>query len=164
MTAELVDRLAIADVVSSLAQAQDVKDWTTFRKLFVDNVNLDLSTQSGHPPEWLTADELTAKARATLDGFDCTHHASSNLLVDLSGDAAVCQAHMVAYHHVATDGIDFCVMRGYWRLALSKTDGRWLIKHWAVVRTAPWEGDPDVYRIAAERICTCFSRFAGRRQ
>jgi SnoaL-like protein len=147
----LAERVAIADLVASLAHAQDDRDWTTFRGLFADPMKLDLSGQSGHPPEWLTAGELTAKAQAALDGFACTHHASSNLLVDLVGNTADCRAHMVAYHQLPTDGIDYCVMRGYWKLGLFKVNGRWFIRQWAVVRTAPWEGDPDVYRIAAER-------------
>jgi hypothetical protein len=56
---------------------------------------------------------------------------------------------MVAYHHFPTDGVDFCTMRGYWELSLTRSRDGWRIDRWAVVRTAPWEGDPDLYRLAS---------------
>ncbi|MFF3485469.1 nuclear transport factor 2 family protein [Streptomyces sp. NPDC002701] len=152
---DLVDRAAVADVVAGLAHAQDDRDWTALRRLFADEVRLDLSTHyHGRPPTTVPAAELVELARRTLEGFDCTHHAATDLLVQLSGDEAECRAHMVAYHHVpgAPGVTDHCTMRGLWRLGLSRSGGRWLIRSWAVVRTAPWEGSPGVYELAAARI------------
>ncbi|MEV6639062.1 nuclear transport factor 2 family protein [Amycolatopsis sp. NPDC051371] len=151
---ELVDRTAIADVVAGLAHAQDDRDWIALRRLFAEEVMLDLSTHHhGRPPETVTAADLVELARATLEGFDCTHHAATGLVVRRSGDEADCRTHMVAYHHVPADPgvVDHCTMRGYWELKLRKVGGRWLIRHWAVRRTAPWEGSPDVYALAAAR-------------
>jgi hypothetical protein len=144
-----LDHVRITGVVAALAHAQDQKDWQRFRMLFTDRVTLDQSGQTGSAAEEMTADELTAKARTVLGGFACTHHATSNLLVDATGTGATCRAHMVAYHHLPAQGVDFCVMRGYWHLDMTRTEERWLIRRWAVVRTAPWEGDPDLYRIAS---------------
>jgi hypothetical protein len=151
---DLVDRAAIVDVVAGLAHAQDDRDWPALRELFADAVVLDLSTHYyGRPPTTIAAVDLVELARTTLEGFDCTHHAASNPLVRLSGDEASCRAHMVAYHHVPAEPgvVDHCTMRGYWRLKLRKAGGRWLIHHWGVQRTAPWEGSPDVYELAAAR-------------
>jgi hypothetical protein len=152
---ELLDRTAIADVVAGLAHAQDDRDWHALRRLFDETVVLDLSTHHfGSPPTTVAAADLVDLARTTLAGFDCTHHAATNLAVRLSGDEAACRTHMVAYHHVPAEPgvVDHCTMRGYWQLQLRKRDGRWLIHHWAVMRTAPWEGSPDVYALAAARI------------
>lgn len=151
---ELADRVAIAEVVAGLAHAQDDKDWVALRGLFADDVLLDLSTHHfGRPPATVRADDLVDLARGTLAGFDCTHHAASNLVVRLSGDEARCRTHMVAYHHVPAEPgvVDHCTMRGYWRLGLRRLGGRWLITDWAVVRSGPWEGSPDVYALAAAR-------------
>ncbi|GGM87026.1 hypothetical protein GCM10011609_24510 [Lentzea pudingi] len=151
---ELTDRAAITDVVTGLAHAQDDQDWTALRRLFADEVLLDLSTHHfGRPPATMTAADLTALASTTLDGFDSTHHATSNLELRVSGDEAECRVHVVAYHHVLADPgvVDHCTMRGYWRLGLSRTGGRWLITRWAVQRTCPWEGSPAVYALAAAR-------------
>jgi hypothetical protein len=151
---DLVDRAAIADAVAGLAHAQDDRNWTALRRLFADEVTLDLSTHYfGRPPTTVTAAELVELARATLEGFDCTHHTATNLAVQLSGNQAECRTHMLAYHHVPADPgvVDYCTMRGYWQLKLRKLGGRWLITHWAVIRTAPWEGSPDAYALAAAR-------------
>jgi hypothetical protein len=148
----LLDHLRITEVVTNLAHAQDFKDWKRFRSLFADHVTLDLTGRSGEPVEELTADEMTAMGRAIIDGFACTHHASSNLLVEISGTTASCRAHMVAYHHVPTPGVDYLTMRGYWYLDLVNTDDKWLIRRWTIVRTAPWEGNHDLYRIAREGV------------
>jgi hypothetical protein len=152
---DLQDRAAIADVVASLAHSQDDQDWTALRQVFAEIVELDLSThQLASPATTMPADDLVELARATLEGFDCTHHAATNLVVRLSGDSAECRTHVVAYHHVPAEPgvVDHCTMRGYWQLELRKADGRWLVRRWAVVRTAPWEGSPAVYQLAAARV------------
>lgn len=152
---DLLDRTAVAEVVAGLAHAQDDRDWVALRELFTDEVTLDLSTHHhGRPPTTVTAADLVELARTTLAGFDCTHHAATDLVVQRSGDEAACRTHVVAYHHVPTEPgvVDHCTMRGYWQLELRKAGGRWLIRQWAVVRTAPWEGSPDVYGFAAARI------------
>jgi len=148
------DRMAVMDVVARLAHAQDDRDWGALRDLFADRVRLDLSGQSGAAPVDLTAGELVDEARSVLEGFDSLHHATSVPLIEVDGDRATCRTHVVAYHHVPTDGVDFCTMRGRWELGLRREHDRWLVHRWAVVRTAPWEGSPDVYRIAADRRTT----------
>jgi hypothetical protein len=151
---DLADRAAVADVVAALAHAQDDRDWAALRQLFADTVRLELSAHyHGDRTTTVPAAELVELARTTLEGFDCTHHAATDLVVELSGDEAGCRAHMVAYHHVPADpGVtDHCTMRGHWRLGLRRSGGRWPIHHWAVVRTAPWDGSPDVYGLAAAR-------------
>ncbi|GHH27747.1 nuclear transport factor 2 family protein [Lentzea cavernae] len=151
---ELADRAAVTDVVTGLAHAQDDRDWVALRRLLADEVLLDLSTHHfGRPPATIPAADLVELASGTLTGFDSTHHATSNLDVRLSGDEARCRAHVVAYHHVPADPgvVDHCTMRGYWQLGLSRIGGRWLITRWAVQRTCPWEGSPDVYALAAQR-------------
>jgi hypothetical protein len=154
---DLVDRAVIADVVSGLAHAQDDRNWPALRDLFADEVTLDLSKHYyGSPPTTMEVADVIELARAGLTGFDCTHHAASNVVVKLSGDEAECRAHVVAYHHVPaeTGVVDYCTMRGYWELKLRKVLQHWVIHHWAVVRTAPWEGCPDVYEMAAARVKT----------
>jgi SnoaL-like domain len=149
----VADRVAISSVVAALAFAQDDQDWERLRSLFTPEVHLDLSRVFGEPPVEITAAELAGQARGVIGGFESTHHATSNAAVTVDGDEARCRAHVVAYHHLpAEDGrIDHCTMRGYWSLGLRRDGDRWLIARWAVVRTAPWEGDPGLYQVAAAR-------------
>lgn len=141
------DRLDIADVVTHIAHAQDDKDWPLLRSLFTGNVLLDLSRHSGAAPVDLTADGLVAAARATLDGFGCTHHVTANPSTTVDGDRATCRTHVIAYHDLETSPgvVERCTMRGYWELALRRVSGTWLVCRWAIVRTAPWEGSPEIY-------------------
>jgi hypothetical protein len=153
--AALRDRAAVTEVVARLAHAQDDRDWPALRALFAEEVLLDLSThQHGTPPTTLPAAELLALARRTLDGFDHTHHLATDLLPTVSGDEAECRAHVLARHELdtGTGAPGHVTMRGLWRLGLRRSGGRWLIDRWAVVRTAPWEGDPGLYARAAARL------------
>ena len=148
---ELSDRIAIADVLAGLAYAQDDKDWSALRLLFADVIRIDVSEHLGGEARDLPVDELVAMCRAVLDGFAMTHHATSNVRTTIDGDVAVSRAHMIAYHHLPTDpGIaDFCTMRGYWKVSLVRTNERWLINGWKIVRSGPLEGYPGLYQLAA---------------
>jgi hypothetical protein len=144
------DWIAIADVVAGLAHAQDDKDWERFEQLFADPMTLDQSAKSGEAAVTMTPAEMTDKGREVLQGFACTHHASSIPLIKVDGDTATCRTHMVAYHYLPVEGIDHCTMRGYWEFDLIRSGDGWRISRWTIVRTAPWDGDPDLYRLARQ--------------
>lgn len=151
--AALVDRAQIADLIAALAHAQDDKDWDALRELFADRVLLNLSGHLSNEPVDITAEELARMARSTLDGFDTTHHATSNVLVTFEDDEARCRVHVIAYHHLKSDPgvVDFCTMRGFWQLRMRKVHDRWRIHAWSIVRSGPYDGDPVVYELAAAR-------------
>jgi hypothetical protein len=149
---ELSDRAAIADVLAGLALVQDDKDWPAQRLLFADVVRLDLSEHGGDEPRDLPADELVAMGRAVIGGFAMTHHAISNIRTTIDGDVAIARAHVIAYHHLATEpGVaDFCTMRGYWKVNLRRSNDAWLVAGWKIVRSGPLEGYAGLYQLAAE--------------
>lgn len=145
----LADRLAIAEVVARLATAQDARDWTRLRTLLADHVRFDLSEHLGLPAGEVSAEDFVQQARGVADGFTATHHIAANLVIELDADdRASCGAHVLAYHHLA-DAPDprdaTCVMRGTWRVGLRKAGERWVIEQLTVVRTAPLEGNADLY-------------------
>ncbi|GIJ44873.1 hypothetical protein Val02_17590 [Virgisporangium aliadipatigenens] len=147
------ERERVAEAVVRLAYACDGKDWAGLRALVADRVRYDASRHRGGPAVELSAAEFTALARRSLDGFDTTHHALSNLLVTVDGDAAHCHAYVVAYHHVSTGPgtVDFCTMRGRCEFRLVAVGSQWRVREWTVVRTGPLEGSAEVYDIAAAR-------------
>lgn len=146
---ELSDRFEIADVVASLAHAQDDKDWDRFSELFADPVVLDASSHLGSEPVEFTPDELADLARNKIGGFTFTQHLTSNLLIEIDGDRASSRNHTAAYHYLPNDGIDYCLHRGYWKLSLRRESGKWLIEKWTVERPVPLEGDAGLYERAA---------------
>jgi hypothetical protein len=150
----LADRLAVGEVVARLAAAQDACDWAGLRLLLADHVSLDLSRHLGVPAGEISAEDFVERARGVATGFTATHHLTANLVVDLDADAerASCRAHVLAYHHLrdAPDPHDaVCVMRGSWDLRLHRTGTRWLVEQLTVTRTAPLEGNTDLYTRAA---------------
>jgi hypothetical protein len=146
----VVDRLAIAETVARLAASQDTHDWAGLRAVLDDRVHFDLSAHLGVPAGELGAEEFVDHARGVAGGFTATHHSTSNLvIVGLDVGKASCRAHVVAYHHLAAapDPDDaICVMRGIWELSLRKDDSaNWVIERFVVTRTAPLEGNADLF-------------------
>ena len=148
--AALADRIAIADLTSRLVHAQDTRDWDAFRALLDESVHLDISRHLDAAPADLTAEQFTERSRAALTGFTATHHATSNVLVEVRGDEAMCRAYVVAYHYLAAEPAGFCTMRGYWHLSVRRNNDKWRIRGVTVIRTVPLEGDGDLYARAAK--------------
>ena len=142
------DRLAVTEVVARLAAAQDACDWVGLRDVVGERVHLDLSRHLDVPAVELSADQFVENARRAADGFTVTHHSTSNFIIGLDGDLASCRAHVVAYHHLAyaSDPDDaVCVMRGIWEISLRKNGADWLIEQFTIIRTAPLEGNADLF-------------------
>jgi hypothetical protein len=145
----VVDRLAIAETVARLAASQDTHDWAGLRSVLDDRVHFDLSAHLGVPAGELDAEEFVDHARGVAGGFTATHHSTSNfVIVGLDAGKATCRAHVVAYHHLAAapDPDDaVCIMRGIWELSLRKDGANWVIERFIVTRTAPLEGNADLF-------------------
>jgi hypothetical protein len=147
-TDSALDRLAIAEVVARLAAAQDACDWIGLRDVVSERVHLDLSRHLGAPAAELSAEDFVENARRAADGFTVTHHSTSNLIIALDGDQASCRAHIVAYHLLAraSDPADAaCVMRGIWECGLRKNGADWRIEQFTIIRTAPLEGNAELF-------------------
>ena len=149
----LVDRADISDTITRYAFAQDKRDWGAFDRVFADEIYLDLSGHLGTPPSTVSKDEMLDLLRATLTGFEATHHLIPNHLIELDGDRADVQAYANAWHTVPTDpGVtDYCVVRAFYEFGLVRTPKGWLIDKMAVKVTGPIEGYAGVYQVAAER-------------
>jgi hypothetical protein len=154
ISSHVVDRIAISDLVTSLAYAQDERSWDLFPQIFTSRVVVDLSSHLGSPPQEVAVEELADGARNALEGFDATDHVVSNIRIQLEGDVAHCRAYVLAYHHLqdAPGPVNYCSMRGKWKLELIRTEGGWRIKKWAVGRTGPIDGDDSLYQVAASRV------------
>ncbi|GAB7045106.1 nuclear transport factor 2 family protein [Catenuloplanes indicus] len=153
MDSLLMDKSLISDAVTTAAIASDDRDWARFRSLLADRVHFDASRHVGGPPTELAAEDFLAGPAAVLSGFDGTQHALSNMLVTVDGDEAQCRADMVAYHYITEDDgtLSHVTMRGRWELGLRRVTGRWLITRWAVIPTAPLDGDAGLYERAGAR-------------
>ena len=149
----MTDEQEILALVVSLAHAQDRRDWSWLASLFAPEVHLDFSAVFGNDPVEVSAEALAQMAQETLEGFDVTHHTAANVLVDVDGDSAEVRCHVQSYHQLRMDRgtTDYCLMRGFWEFEVQRIQERWRIRRWSIIRTAPWEGDPSLYQVAASR-------------
>ena len=79
---------------------------------------------------------------------------SIDLNVNASKDStAEVRCHVQSYHQLRMDRgtTDYCLMRGFWEFEVQRIQERWRIRRWSIIRTAPWEGDPSLYQVAASR-------------
>jgi SnoaL-like domain len=89
------------DALPRLLYAIDVLDWPAVREAFADEVRLDYTSLFGGEPETLPGDELIARWRALLPGFDATQHMLGPVvLTDDAGPGVRADAHVRGYHHI----------------------------------------------------------------
>jgi hypothetical protein len=144
---ELSDRAALEDLTTRLSYAQDDRDFAAFRALFTDVVLLEMF---GVPLSKVSADDLTAKAEATLGQWAFTQHWAANVLVELDGGRATVRSNGTTFVHAPTEpGVpDYCITREHIYLGCVRTDEAWLIDRVKIVRDGPAEGNWDVYTAA----------------
>jgi hypothetical protein len=126
---EVVDRLAIIDVLSAYATGLDARDWVLWRSVFVDEVVFDLSSWTHEPARRLAADRVVAAQARIFAELVATQHFLTNHRVTIDGDRARALAHMRAEHWLPLDGggTDRYTMFGYYDDKLVRTAAGWKI-------------------------------------
>jgi 3-phenylpropionate/cinnamic acid dioxygenase small subunit len=148
----LTDRLDISDVITRYAFALDQCDWAAMEEVWDDEVDVDLPhVESGS--EKVSRTGMIDMIRATVGGFEATHHMITNHLVTVNGDEASVKNYANAWHSVPTErGVtDYCLVRGFYDWRLRRTPEGWRINGMKVTFHGPVEGYMGVYQIAAER-------------
>ncbi len=148
---ELFDRQAISDTVIRYATAIDTRDSALFRSCFTDEVYRDFTSFAGGQAEAIPADLWVAQVEMGLWGFQATQHISTNHVVTLNGDEAVCVSYMQAQHYLPNDEMESTVtLGGYYTNTLARTAGGWKIAR--CVLTITWEtGDRRLFGLARQR-------------
>ncbi|UKK85573.1 nuclear transport factor 2 family protein [Sphingopyxis sp. BSN-002] len=94
----LLDREAVAAVVTAYAGALDARDWHAYRALFLDDIAIDYGA-IGSLVATVSADEWTNRCKA-LEGFDATAHQLHNIVATIDGDRATATSIVDAVHVV----------------------------------------------------------------
>ncbi len=153
---QLLDRAAISDVVHAYATGLDRRDWTLFRSIFTDAIEMDFASVGLRVGSY-DADEWVRDAARLFAGFAATQHTSTNHVHDVRGDEATCTSNMQAEHFVArepddglADGADRWTIGGYYTNELVRTADGWKLAKVTLIVT--WQtGNPGVSRIALQR-------------
>jgi uncharacterized protein (TIGR02246 family) len=90
----LVDRAAIADVLTALAHRADTKDYAGMADLFTDDGYIVVPYGDGRLP----ATDLAEITRQIFTGYGQTHHMLGNVEIEIDGDTATSHHYVLATH------------------------------------------------------------------
>jgi 3-phenylpropionate/cinnamic acid dioxygenase small subunit len=141
----LLDRDQIVRVIYRYCRAVDRKDYDALLAVFHPEARM---VQNG--VEFLVADFRKSAFLEIMNNFVITHHLIGNILIDIDGDQAQCEAYLRAYHRVSATaqnkdllsghqvGVeeDFVVCGRYIN-RLARRGGAWKLEHRTLVHD--WE-------------------------
>jgi hypothetical protein len=119
-TGDVLDRLAIRELVERWVVWRDAGDWERFRTVWFDDGRMMATWTQG------TADEFIAMSKAGWDKGVQIHHVLGGQAIDLAGDRAVSQVKMEIHQRAEVDGVEVDVTcSGRFYDFLERRDGRW---------------------------------------
>lgn len=145
LTAEV--RLIACEIVHRYAMAIDERDWVAYRKLFADEVHVDISSFNGRPPSVVDAEQWVAGARSRIEALSATQHGVSTQITDGSDQCVTVTAHVRAMH-LLDDA--WCELGGIYRhrVQLSEAGG---VLTGVSLQVLWWLGDRGLFARAYER-------------
>jgi hypothetical protein len=143
----LIDRAEITDIILNFARAFDIKDWDLMRDCLTDEIETDYSDFRDEPPNIVKADDYVASRRASLSDVR-TQHLSTNHLITINDDEAVCISNAVIYRYLPNDAgtheDSHYDTHGAYTHTLRKTPQGWKISK--IKQTVYWSiGNPLVH-------------------
>lgn len=148
---DVVDRERVRDALYAYATGVDTRDWSLYRGVFTDEVEIDMTAFTGRPARWIPADRWVAQVAALIEQFDATHHSMTNPRVGIDGDRVTCVMYVTAEH---VRGSSWYTIGGHYTDRLVRAGECWRIEK--VQLTQTWaRGDAatmaDAVRRAAAR-------------
>lgn len=96
------DKAAIQNLISTLFEAVDQRDWERVKATMADSVYTDYSALGGEPG-FNTPDEILAGWKALLPGFERTIHQIHNEAIWVAGNRATATLDAIATHYLTVD-------------------------------------------------------------
>ena len=155
------DTVEIEKTVVAMLFAIDRLDWARLRGYFANELQIDYTSLFGGEAETLAADLLLERWRGLLPGFDATQHLTGPVIVtSMTGDGAVAETHVRAYHHIDKMEGGTWMVAGHYTLQMNR-GAAWLISG---IRLDVYlqEGDQNLPGVAIERVKTKVGRRASR--
>jgi hypothetical protein len=95
------DGMSDTGILSRMLYAIDRLDWAEVRRCFADQIRIDYTELSGGDAETLAADDLIARWRGLLPGFDATQHMTGPVLLTRDERPGLrAETHVRAYHRL----------------------------------------------------------------
>ncbi len=125
---ELLDRIALADLVALYCRGCDRRDFTLVRSLYHDDAIDDHGAMFRGGPDAFVAWLPTAMAP-----WELTVHSITNSLFAVDGDMAEGEHHVRAYHRTYGPGRREYIIHGRYLDRYARRDGRWKFSHRSLV-------------------------------
>jgi hypothetical protein len=166
------DHQQICEAIYRYAFGIDTRNWSLYRSIFDDEVDIDFSSYSGRAPARMRADAWVASVQPLFTGLAATQHSMTNPIVTYGdaatveaaaprgaasassgpdADTATCVMSMQAAHQLdADDEGSWFTIGGYYTNRFRRVSGLWRIT--GVRLTVLWRrGDPAIMVTAAQR-------------
>lgn len=95
---QLADRSAIIELVDSIFDTVDAKDWEATERLFTDKVYADFTSLAGGEPAELTNVDLVGSWRAGMHAKKSSFHFVGHYNVTVTGDEALVKVKGYTYN------------------------------------------------------------------
>jgi SnoaL-like domain len=136
------------DAIVRFLLALDDHEWSRVEAALDETVRRDYTSLFGGEPDVIAGSALVAEWRELLTGLDSHQHLTGPAVVDLNGEEASADAHVVATHVLEGDPGSPWVVGGTYRFGLRRRDERWHID--AIKLDTRWQtGDAAILERAA---------------
>ena len=151
---ELLDKQAIAETVYRYCRGVDRLDAAEILSAYFDDGYDDHGELKG------TAAEFVAQLIPLLrERYLSTSHNICNQLIEIDGDAALCESYLIAVHLTASDGQQYQeVVYGRYVDRLERRGGEWRIVHRVVVLDSRNTKPVEPSRLATDPALATWSR------
>jgi SnoaL-like domain len=148
---EVVDELAVCRTLYRFAAGIDTRDWTLYRSVFADEIDVDYSSYRAGSAGRMPADDWVQRAAGLFPGLDASQHCLYNPLVEITGDSARITMYVQAEHFLTNaDGDNWFTLGGFYDDRLVRSDAGWTITAKKLVVT--WNrGNRHILALAADR-------------
>jgi hypothetical protein len=138
----------VADTIARFLLALDDHDWGGVEAALDETLSRDYTSLFGGEPDAIAGSALVAEWREFVGGLDSHQHLTGPAVVDLNGDEASADVHVVATHVLEGHAGSPWVVGGTYRFALRRREGRWRIA--AIKLDTRWQtGDAAILERAA---------------
>ncbi len=117
----------IAEAVARFLLALDDHQWDRVEAALDETVSRDYSSLFGGEPDVIARAALAAEWRDLLTGLDAHQHLTGPPVVDVDGEKASADVHVVGTHVLEGDPGSPWVVGGTYRFALRRRERRWRI-------------------------------------
>jgi hypothetical protein len=117
----------VADAVARFLLALDDHRWEQVEAALEETVNRDYTSLFGGGPEAIAGSALVAEWRGLLTALDSHQHLTGPAVVEIDGEEASGDVHVVATHVLEGDPDSPWVVGGTYRFALRRREEGWRI-------------------------------------